>query len=240
MLLRQQVRAGTEVLSVQGPVQDADVSALATAISRALALAPRGVVLDLSAAGALPPGVVEVVHALRGVAGAWPRPSLVVCGAGAQHAGAQHAGAFGGLPDLDAALLRVDDRSAAPRERVELPEGPAGPAAARRAATAWAREHGHAGLVDDLALVVTELVSNAVRHGAPPVVIELEDGRDQVVVAVDDASSGRPTPRAAGEGAESGRGLHLVDALSAETGVRPGPSGKTVWAALPCDGGLPG
>jgi anti-sigma regulatory factor (Ser/Thr protein kinase) len=87
-------------------------------------------------------------------------------------------------------------------------------------------------LHDDLVLVVSELVTNAVRYAQPPLELEIEAGEDTVTVAVGDGSPGRPVPREAPDDAEGGRGLSLIDLLAAETGVRPSPPGKTVWAAL--------
>lgn len=227
MLVRQQVTAGTEVLNVFGPVLSADLPALSLALSRALALAPRGVVLDLSEAGPVDPGLSEVLQELGPCNGAWPRRSLVVCGARFE----LQPEVAATQPDRATALAHVDARSSS-RERVAVPPGLTGPATARAATTAWAREHGLGALVHDLALVVTELVSNAVRHGCPPVVVELEKGPEQVLVAVDDGSDTSPAQRAGEPDDEGGRGMLLVEHLSCETGVRPSPSGKTVWAAL--------
>ena len=96
---------------------------------------------------------------------------------------------------------------------------------------------------DSALLVVSELVTNAVRHG--PVlereveiaVSVLSDGA--CLVEVRDESTTVPRPRAANCGQvgyeESGRGLHLVEALAEAWGVarhRDG-RGKTVWALLP-------
>ena len=85
---------------------------------------------------------------------------------------------------------------------------------------------------DELLLVVSELVTNAVTHADPPVRLELQAAPDRVTVAVADGSPGHPRPRNAADDAEGGRGLPMIDLLAAETGVRPNPPGKTVWAAL--------
>lgn len=115
--------------------------------------------------------------------------------------------------------------------------GPEGPGEARRLALDCAQAHGFDG--DDLALVVTELVTNAVRHGSPPVEVEIDTCGHCITVVVADASAVRPLQRAAGDDDEGGRGLLLVDLLAAERGVRPAGSGKAVWAELPRHQALP-
>ncbi len=78
-----------------------------------------------------------------------------------------------------------------------------------------------------------ELVTNAVRHGAPPAALTLDcAGEAGVTVRVRDAGTELPRLRQADPGALGGRGIALVDVLSAQWGVDPGPDGKTVWSRL--------
>ncbi|MFJ5233192.1 ATP-binding protein [Kitasatospora sp. NPDC088391] len=93
-------------------------------------------------------------------------------------------------------------------------------------------------LSDAARLVVSELATNAVRSRTPDgftLSLALADGT--LLVQVGDRDPNPPRPRAAGPDATGGRGLQLVDALSAGWGYYPtAPAGKVVWARLPAGG----
>ncbi|SEP01852.1 GAF domain-containing protein [Actinacidiphila rubida] len=100
---------------------------------------------------------------------------------------------------------------------------------------ATARQLAEWGL-DDLAftteLIVSELVTNAVRHARPPIRLRLI--RDGVLVCeVCDASATQPRMRRARTTDEGGRGLFIVAQLASRWGCRYGRDGKTIWAEQP-------
>jgi len=85
-------------------------------------------------------------------------------------------------------------------------------------------------LIDDVVLVVTELVTNAVIHAesSSRVAVDLRHGR--LRLEVHDESSVMPQRRHLSEDATTGRGLALVESLSASWGASPAPDGgKVVW-----------
>jgi anti-sigma regulatory factor (Ser/Thr protein kinase) len=87
-------------------------------------------------------------------------------------------------------------------------------------------------LVDNAELLVSEIVTNAVRHGAPNLrlMVVVQDGGLSIQVA--DGSSRLPVARARSAAhASSGRGLEIVELLAASWGaeVDPATGGKTVW-----------
>jgi anti-sigma regulatory factor (Ser/Thr protein kinase) len=96
----------------------------------------------------------------------------------------------------------------------------------------WAEEHG----VEDpfaVALIVDELVTNAIVHGsASRVPVHLDVDGTRIKVAVDDPSATAPAPTAGPLLAEHGRGLLLVDALSTQWGWTDLPVGKRVWCVV--------
>ena len=107
---------------------------------------------------------------------------------------------------------------------------------ARRAAREWLfGVHGaDADLVDTVLVVVSELVTNAIRHGGTGWVLTLTAARDGgVLVRVGDSGPGIPAAVLAGDDDTSGRGLALVRALSSAWGWHPVPLlGKVVWCEV--------
>jgi anti-sigma regulatory factor (Ser/Thr protein kinase) len=107
------------------------------------------------------------------------------------------------------------------------------PAEARRFVETASCDAHNASVLDDALLLISELVTNAVRHGAPPVTAEIECiGTSGMRVRVTDGSAQDVEAKHPDQWDESGRGLELVDLVSTEWGVEPHSSGKVVWFAL--------
>lgn len=73
-------------------------------------------------------------------------------------------------------------------DRLALPADPESPGHARRFVTERLQQWGYADLVPEAELLVSELVTNVVRHVDAPLTVELVDLRDSVVIAVADPS----------------------------------------------------
>jgi anti-sigma regulatory factor (Ser/Thr protein kinase) len=128
----------------------------------------------------------------------------------------------------------------------ELSAHPRSPAQARRLTrarlTGWAVDED---TCEAAALVVSELVTNAIVHTASRwIVCELQDGADRVRIAVRDegCAPGEPHPSPQRPEEEHGRGLLLVDAVSSAWGTLETGPGLLVWAELPraAGAGAPG
>jgi anti-sigma regulatory factor (Ser/Thr protein kinase) len=78
-------------------------------------------------------------------------------------------------------------------------------------------------------LVVSELVTNAIRYGGEPIRLRLIRDRS-LICEVSDGSSTAPHLRRAHTFDEGGRGLLLVAQLTQGWGTRQTPTGKTIWA----------
>ena len=95
---------------------------------------------------------------------------------------------------------------------------------------------------DDIVVVVSELLTNALRYTVPcpgavwprwPVRLGLLQPGPWVLCAVSDPSDEVPVPKEPDWCSESGRGLHVVASLCDEWGcTQPGPRGKVVWAVF--------
>jgi len=109
---------------------------------------------------------------------------------------------------------------------------PSSVARIRRFAVDACRTRGSTVDCDVVALLVSELATNALIHGAGDVRVRVLVTEPGVRVEVLDASAQPPRQRTAGASDEGGRGIALVDALSSAWGSEPTDRGKKVWFEL--------
>jgi anti-sigma regulatory factor (Ser/Thr protein kinase) len=84
-------------------------------------------------------------------------------------------------------------------------------------------------------LLVSELVTNAVLHARTQIRLRIDLTETTARFEVSDDDAGLPAVRRPGRDAVTGRGLLLVDRMSARWGVDAAPPGKVVWFELPRD-----
>ncbi|MEE1928166.1 ATP-binding protein [Streptomyces sp. TRM 70351] len=115
-----------------------------------------------------------------------------------------------------------------------LPRQPESAAVARRLVRAACGAWGLDDLAEKGALIVSELVANAVQHARRESIRVVVDrpGAARVRIGVADFSRAWPVEREAGDGDEDGRGLLVMAALAADWGTDERRWGKIVWADL--------
>lgn len=84
---------------------------------------------------------------------------------------------------------------------------------------------------EEIALMVSELATNAVHHARTDFTVTLQHDDREVRVEITDGGTGRPTVKSPEPMEPSGRGLRIVSDLADSFGIRPGPEagGSTVW-----------
>jgi anti-sigma regulatory factor (Ser/Thr protein kinase) len=95
-----------------------------------------------------------------------------------------------------------------------------------------------ADVADDAELIISELMTNALRAARPlpeiqPITLHLQATHEHLMIQVWDALSAAPAPRPHPIDAETGRGLEIVSLLSERWGFyHPAGGGKVIWATL--------
>jgi len=220
---------GTRTVHVTGELASGTAAYLDAVLEYQVAARPARLVVDLSEVSFL---------GVRGVA------VLARTAERARHRSLPLAVVVGERPDLTRVLRRTLGSAAppllhgpggiAPRVRSHVLEPHLGsPRRARvllrRACLDWALGNAY----DDAALVVTELVTNAVRHAGTPCRITVTLDGDGLRIAVRDQG---PLPAALVDARDlrsGGTGLRVVTTLAQHWGVVPHADGKTVWARFP-------
>ena len=87
--------------------------------------------------------------------------------------------------------------------------------------------------LDTIALLVTELVTNAILHARTTLQLTLDTRPGLVRISVEDSSNELPTLQHYASDAVTGRGLALVEQLASSWGVESTATGKLVWCHVP-------
>ncbi|MEU9159724.1 SpoIIE family protein phosphatase [Streptomyces sp. NPDC048424] len=142
------------------------------------------------------------------------------------------------VPSDDIALLIADTRRLE-ADRIAEWEVPGEPSAVSRVRNAGSAQLAAWGLEEisfTTELILSELITNAIRYGSAPVRVRLL--RDRTLICeVSDGSSTSPHLRYAATTDEGGRGLFLVAQYAERWGTRYTERGKVIWAELPLTGG---
>ncbi|MFD4510359.1 SpoIIE family protein phosphatase [Streptomyces sp. NPDC058457] len=135
--------------------------------------------------------------------------------------------------DVTLLLARMAGRRSRDTATWHLPARDDTPARAR-SLTAPLLRRWHIGeqVRDNALLVISELVTNAVRFGTGPVTVRLVRAGSRLTCEVGDTGNGRPRPHQGDLLEDTGRGLHVVHKLTTRWGVRWTDTGKAVWAEL--------
>lgn len=124
-------------------------------------------------------------------------------------------------------------------DRAYLVRDPRSSAAARRFVTETLRRWECDEVLDAVALLVSELVTNSVVHAGTGAEVAVLLTAEALRIEVSDTGGGSPDPRDAGADATSGRGLSMVATMSSAWGVERHAAGKTIWFEVPRVAGSP-
>ncbi|WP_329127348.1 SpoIIE family protein phosphatase [Streptomyces caniferus] len=120
----------------------------------------------------------------------------------------------------------------------EVPSDPAAVARIRAACLATLESWGLEVLAFTTELILSELITNAIRYGAQPIRVRLLYDR-ALICEVSDGTSASPHLRRAATTDEGGRGLFLVAQFAQRWGTRYTANGKVIWTEQALDGGRP-
>ena len=138
----------------------------------------------------------------------------------------------GGEQPSPSTPARADDLGAPHQITIELANSAKSVPLARSLVIDFLRRNGSESAVDVASLLTSELVTNAVVHGATTVGLSATLFNHRLRVEASDRSSKAPVVRLAGHGDTDGRGLVVVASLATDWGYEMRATGKSVWFEL--------
>ncbi|MDT4988825.1 MAG: hypothetical protein QOI74_2919 [Micromonosporaceae bacterium] len=224
-------------MRISGQLDLATVVGVRTALHKALTGQPAAIVVDVAGLTTADDVMLTVFAAFARTAAAWPGcPVLLCCPDAALRAGFDQTGISRVLPiypDRAAAVAAAERLPPPLHYRRALPSNPSAPTIARQVVAEACQAWQLAALADDAEMVVTELVTNAVRYAPGDIQLSITLREHFLHVAVHDHCPDPPRRRLPDpDNDEGGRGLLLVDAIAAGWGSTPSVHGKRVWATL--------
>lgn len=238
-LLRCVIEAAEPValVRVSGCLDPAGVVDRRALLHEAVAADPAAVIVDVGGIDVPDSLVLTMFSAFARSAGGWPGCPVLLCGVdaalGAELARTGVSRIVATYPDRAGALAVAGAAPVPQRYARRMAPHPTSALMARRFVANTCRTWGLDVLVDDAELVITELVSNAVRHAGGEFTVLALLGERYLHLSVRDGSAVLPgLPRLAADLREGGRGMLLIAAIAAGWGSRAAPDGKVVWATL--------
>jgi len=227
-------RDGVVVITVSGAFDAKTGPALFRAVMQCLAREPAAILADLSGMTVTEPAAARIFSTIVQQADVWPGTPLVLCVPAATTAtlikgvAGEAVPVFDTVPDGLAALIDRDELITELLRPV-----PGTPRRARdivtEACLRWKLPH----LVTPAVLVTSELITNAVEHAHTDMALQVRLRPRYLYVAVYDGGHAEPVRRDGSDmEAPGGRGLQLVQSVSARWGYLRRTDGKVVWASV--------
>lgn len=248
MLITSSVYDQCTVVHLSGHVDVAGTADVRRFLLKAMTDQPVAIVGDLQGVTSIAPACAAVFSTAWRESGGWPGVSMSLCSPNSLvRARLRAEGTSRFVPVHDDVGSAVEAARALPpyvSQTTHLRFDREAARDARRCARATFRQWRVQHNVDDALLLVSEIVSNCVLYGAPPLRLSLRLRGGLLRIAVNDAGPSQPqrhlrsvTCEDVVDGvllARGGRGLTLVDAVATAWGVNDYPrgAGKTVWCEL--------
>jgi anti-anti-sigma regulatory factor/anti-sigma regulatory factor (Ser/Thr protein kinase) len=224
------------VLRLSGILDLATAPTMRFALETTLAIQPAGLIVDVSDLRVGDEIQLTGLTSVAKRAAAWPGCPMALSGPSQALSAALHrmgVDRYVAVCDTLAQARRwVVGEAVGRRYREHLLPAPAAISVGRRLTARICELWGLTNFSAPAQLIVTELLSNSVRHAGTPMELSLIHVRPYLRVAVRDGSTELPRRTDADAEGVSGRGLIIVEAFSSSWSSNLTPDGKVVWAVI--------